>query len=156
MMDPRYRDIKAADPPVVKLAGGVEVKVIAGEVEGARGPVGDIVVEPQYLDVSVPAGKAFSHPVARGHTAFAYVFGGEGVFAPRSREVVGPENVLLFGDGDCVSIKAREAGLRFILVSGKPLKEPVAWGGPIVMNTQEELERAFEEYENGTFLKHGK
>jgi redox-sensitive bicupin YhaK (pirin superfamily) len=156
MRAPRYRDIKAADPPVVKLGGGVSVKVIAGEMEGAKGPVRDIVVEPQYLDVTVPAGKEFAHPIRKGHTAFAYIIGGEGKFSPGAKEAVGPEHALLFGDGDSVSITALGAPLRFILVSGKPLNEPVAWGGPIVMNTQEELELAFEEYENGTFLKHAK
>jgi quercetin 2,3-dioxygenase len=156
MMAPRYRDIKAADPPVVKPGGGASVKVIAGEVDGARGPVRDIVVEPQYLDVTVPAGKTFAHSIKKGHTAFAYVLEGGGKFAPGAKEAAGPESLLLFADGDSVSIKAMEAQLRFILVSGKPLGEPVAWGGPIVMNTQEELELAFEEYENGTFLKHRK
>jgi len=156
MMDPRYRDIKAADPPVVRLGGGVSVKVIAGEIGGAKGPVRDIVVEPQYLDVIVPAKKSFEHKIKRGHTAFAYVIEGEGEFAPDAKEPAGPEHVLLFGDGDSVAIKAQEAPLRFLLVSGKPLGEPVAWGGPIVMNTQAELELAFEEYDNGTFLKHAK
>ncbi len=154
MMGPRYRDITARDPPVVKLAGGVSVKVIAGEAGGARGPVRDIVVEPQYLDVALPAEGMFSHPVPKGHTAFAYVVEGAGIFSTGDREAVGPEHVLLFGDGDGVSVRAPGAPLRFLLVSGKPLGEPVAWGGPIVMNTQEELELAFEEYENGTFLKH--
>jgi redox-sensitive bicupin YhaK (pirin superfamily) len=154
MRDPRYRDIGAADPPVVRLGGGASVKVIAGEMEGARGPVRDIVVEPQYLDVTVPAGKGFEHAIARGHTAFVYVVEGAGRFAPDAGQATGPEHVLLFGDGDGVSVRALDAPLRFLLVSGKPLGEPVAWGGPIVMNTQEELELAFEEYENGTFLKH--
>lgn len=156
MMDPRYRDIKAADPPVVTLEGGISVKVIAGEIGRTKGPVRDIVVEPEYLDVTVPAKKSFEHPIKTGHTAFAYVIEGEGRFAPDAKEVVGPEHVLLFGNGDRVDIRSGAMPLRFILVSGKPLGEPVAWGGPIVMNTQEELELAFEEYDNGTFLKHKK
>jgi hypothetical protein len=156
MMDPRYRDVKASDPPVVKLKNGVSVKVIAGEVEGTMGPVRDIVVESQYLDVAVPADKDFEHPIKKGHTAFAYVLEGEGRFAPGSKTSVGPEHVLLFGDGDSVGIRALAGPLRFLLVSGKPLGEPVAWGGPIVMNTQEELELAFEEYDMGTFLKYKK
>lgn len=154
MMDPRYRDIKAADPPIVKLANGTLVKVVAGEIEGTGGPVRDIIVDPQYLDVTVPAGMGFEHPISSGHTAFAYVIEGEGKFAPDAKTLVGPEHISLFGDGDSVGIKAADRPLRFILVSGKPIGEPVAWGGPIVMNTQEELERAFQEYEDGTFLKH--
>jgi hypothetical protein len=156
MMDPRYRDIKASDPPVVRLGSGVEVKVIAGDIGGTKGPVRDIVVEPQYLDVTVPARKGFEHPVKKGHTAFAYVIEGEGNFSAGAKDAIGPEHVLLFGDGDRVDISAAKQPLRFLLVSGKPLGEPVAWGGPIVMNTQEELELAFEEYDNGTFLKHAK
>jgi hypothetical protein len=154
MMDPRYRDIKAQDPPVVTQQSGVRVKVIAGEVDGSIGPVEDIVVDPQYLDISIPVGKSFEHPVKKGHTAFAYVVDGEGDFGQDPRSVAGPESILLFGDGDRVIIRASDRPLRFLLVSGKPIGEPVAWGGPIVMNTQEELELAFEEYDNGTFLKH--
>jgi len=154
MMGPRYRDIKASDPPVVTLQGGISVKVIAGEIGGAKGPVRDIVVEPQYLDVKVPVGKGFEHPIKTGHTAFAYVIEGEGRFEPGAKEAMGPEHIVLFGDGDSVSITALGAPLRFLLVSGRPLKEPVAWGGPIVMNTQEELRLAFDEYQRGTFLKH--
>jgi len=154
MMDPRYRDIKATDPPVVTQKSGVRVKVIAGEVDGSIGPVRDIVADPQYLDITVPARMSFEHPVKKGHTAFAYVVEGEGDFAAGRESLAGPESILLFGDGDRVSIRALDRSLRFLLVSGKPIGEPVAWGGPIVMNTQEELETAFKEYENGTFLKH--
>jgi redox-sensitive bicupin YhaK (pirin superfamily) len=156
MMDPRYRDIKAADPPIVKLANGTLVKVVAGEIDGTGGPVRDIIVDPQYLDVTVPAGMGFEHPISSGHTAFAYVIEGEGKFAPDAGSKAGPEHIILFGDGDSVGIKAADRPLRFILVSGKPIGEPVAWGGPIVMNTQDELELAFQEYEDGTFLKHRK
>ena len=154
MMDPRYRDIKAQDPPVVTQKSGVRIKVIAGEVDGSTGPVRDIVVDPQYLDIAVPARKSFEHPVKKEHTAFAYVVEGEGDFGQDRRSIAGPESILLFGDGDRVIIRASDRPLRFLLVSGKPIGEPVAWGGPIVMNTQEELELAFEEYDNGTFLKH--
>ena len=156
MMEPRYRDVKASDPPVVKLKNGTAVKVIAGDVEGARGPVRDIIVDPQYLDVTVPAKRDFEHPIKTGHTAFAYIVEGEGRFAPDAKGIVGPEHVLLFGDGGSVEITASAGPLRFLLVSGRPLGEPVAWGGPIVMNTQEELELAFEEYDNGMFLKRAK
>jgi len=128
-------------------------------------------MEPECLDVSMPAGSVFRHPVRRGHTAFAYVVEGKGFFDeerhPHAREVVGqnyfdfkpeclcgPESLVLYGDGDYVTVTAADRPLRFLLVSGKPICEPVSWYGPIVMNTREELQIAFEEYERGTFIKH--
>jgi len=154
MMDPRYRDVKAEDPPVVDMGNGMLVKVIAGEAGGKRGPVRDIVVDIQYLDVTMPTKSALEHPIKRGHSAFAYVFRGNGQFGPDTKSRAGPESIVLFDDGDMASVRALDAPLRFLLISGKPIGEPVAWGGPIVMNTQEELDRAFEEYKKGTFLKH--
>ncbi len=171
MMTPRYRGIVASEITEVTLTGGIRVKVICGEVGGVQGPVRDVVVEPEYLDVSVPAKTSFSHPIKRGHTAFAYVIEGEGFFDPErnafAHEVVGAnyfdmqrrcactaENLVLYGDGDEVAISTQEVPVRFLLVSGRPIGEPVAWYGPIVMNTQEELRSAFEEYEKGTFIKH--
>jgi redox-sensitive bicupin YhaK (pirin superfamily) len=156
MMEPRYRDVKSADIPEVELEGGVRVKIIAGEVSGVKGPVGDIVIDPEYLDVTVPAGAVFVHDIPRDHNAFAYTIEGEGLFDSGGGKPVGKETVLHYGEGDSVRVEAGEAGLRFLLVSGRPLKEPVAWGGPIVMNTEEELELAFEELQKGTFLKQGK
>jgi len=171
MMAPRYRDVKAADIPEVKLANGVTVKVVAGEVGGVKGPVGDIVIEPEMLDISVPAGTLFSHPLPVGHTAFAYILSGEGYFDDQrdayAYEMVGhgwsdterrcacaAETVVLFEHaGDAVKVTTTDQSVRFLFVSGKPLGEPVAWYGPIVMNTQEELKIAFEEYQNGTFVK---
>ncbi len=170
MMDPRYRGLLSGEIPEATLKGGVRVKVICGEVGGARGPVQDVVIEPEYLDVSMPAETIFTHPVKRGHTAFAYVVEGEGYFDPErnafAHEVVGAnyfdmqrqcacsaENLVLFGDGDEVIIATQKSPVRFLLVSGQPIGEPVAWYGPIVMNTQEELRTAFEEYEKGTFIK---
>ncbi len=172
MMDPRYRGLTATQIPEVSVEGGVTVKVVCGEVEGVKGPVQDVVVEPEYLDVSVPAGATFTHAVPRGHNVFAYVLDGEAYFDPERdafahqavganyfdfppRCVCGAEHLLLYGDGDEVSVATREKPVRFLLVSGRPIGEPVAWYGPIVMNTQEELRVAFEEYENGTFLKGG-
>jgi len=155
MMDPKYRDVKSAEIPVAELEGGVKVKVVAGEVGGVKGPVGDIVIDPEYLDVSIPAGGSFEHGISSDHTAFAYTIAGEGTFDESSKPV-GKETLVRFGEGDSVSIKAGDKGLRFLLVSGKPLGEAVAWGGPIVMNTEEELELAFEELNKGTFLRHGK
>ncbi len=171
MMDPRYRDVKAADIPEALLETGVRIKVVCGRVHGVQGPVRDIVIEPEMLDVSVPAGTLFRHPVKPGHTAIAYVLDGKGYFDdrrdPYAYEMVGSgwmdvsrrclcdrETVILYErEGDELCVTAGESGLRFLLISGKPLHEPVAWYGPIVMNTQEELRIAFEEYEKGTFVK---
>jgi quercetin 2,3-dioxygenase len=170
MMDPRYRGLTAAEIPEAKLREA-RVKVIAGDIGGVRGPVRDVVVDPEYLDVTVPEGTTFTHAIKRGYTALAYVVDGEGYFDLErnafSHEVVGrnyfdfdrkctcgPENLILFEDGDAVAVTTQEKPVRFLLVSGKPIGEPVAWYGPIVMNTQEELEVAFEEYRNGTFIKH--
>ncbi len=171
MMAPRYRDVKAADIPEVSLGNGVTVKVIAGEVAGVKGPVGDIVIEPEMLDISVPAGTVFSHSLPAGHTAFAYILSGEAYFDDQrdayAYEMVGhgwsdterrclcaAETVVLFEQaGAAVKVTTTDAAVRFLFVSGRPLGEPVAWYGPIVMNTQEELKTAFEEYQRGTFVK---
>jgi len=171
MMEPRYRDVKRDQISRVSLQGGVEVKIICGEVNGVRGPVRDIVIEPEYLDVTVPANSHFTHAIKQGHTAFAYVIEGKGYFDDDRdsfrHEVVGRNyfdlnrecdcgdgSLILYEDGQHVSISAKEGTLRFLLVSGKPLGEPVAWYGPIVMNTREELRTAFEEYRKGTFVRH--
>ncbi len=155
MMDPRYQEVKSGAIPQFEAAKDVTVRVIAGEVQGVRGPVRDIVVEPEYLDVRVGPGATFDHPVKRGHRAFAYVLGGRGRFDDESGEVVDSENLVLFKDGDRVRIEAKDRPLRFLLVSGKPLHEPVAWWGPIVMNSRREIEEAVQEYQDGTFVKHG-
>jgi quercetin 2,3-dioxygenase len=170
MMDPRYREVKRDDIPVAETAG-IHVRVISGEVAGVRGPVRDIVTDPEYLDVSVPAGHTFTHPVKPAHTVFAYVIEGEGYFDPErdpyAREAVGENyfdlarpcvcgnyTLVVYGPGDTVVVATETQPVRFLLVSGRPLKEPVAWYGPIVMNTQAELRTAFREYEEGTFVKH--
>jgi len=171
MMPPRYREVKAADIPEVAVSGGVRVKVVAGEVAGVNGPVQDIVIEPEMLDISVPPGTVFDHALPAGHTAFIYMLDGAGYFDDcrdaYAFEVVGQgwtdlergclcehETVVLYEhDGDSVQVTTTEKPVRFLFVSGKPLNEPVAWYGPIVMNTQEELKVAFEEYNNGTFIK---
>ena len=171
MMDPRYRDVKSSQIPEISLAKGVKVKIICGEVNGVKGPVQDIVTDPEYLDVTVPPKSIFKYPVKKGHTVLAYVVDGQGYFDQGrdsyAYEVEGenyfdfkreclilPENLIVYGDGDEVIISTEDTQVRFLLISGKPIKEPVAWYGPIVMNTQEELRIAFEEYQNGTFIKH--
>jgi quercetin 2,3-dioxygenase len=173
MMDPRYRDVKARQIPEIILKDHSKVKIICGKINGIRGPVRDIVTDPEYLDVSVPAGATFTHPVRPGRKAFAYVIEGEGYFDgdrdSYAHEVVGNnyfdfkrtclcgnEMLVLYSDGDQVSVTPEKNGVRFLLVSGRPIGEPVAWYGPIVMNTQEELKIAFEEYQAGTFVKHVK
>ncbi len=153
MMAPRYQDILAATIPRVEMEGGVLVRVICGEVAGVQGPVSDIVIEPEYLDVSVPRGSSFVRAIPRQHNAFAYVITGSASFDRQGTPPVGPENAVLLGKGDEVAISCPEEPARFLLVSGRPLEEPVAWGGPIVMNTREEVERAFREYSEGTFVK---
>jgi redox-sensitive bicupin YhaK (pirin superfamily) len=170
MMDPRYRDVKSSQIPGVSLKDGVKVKILCGKVNGVLGPVRDIVTDPEYLDITVPAATTFTHPIKPGQNAFAYVIEGEGYFDPNrdpyAHEVIGAnyfdfkrsclcgnETIVLYGDGEEVAVTAEKDGVRFLLVSGKPIGEPVAWYGPIVMNTQEELKIAFEEYQNGTFIK---
>jgi redox-sensitive bicupin YhaK (pirin superfamily) len=149
MMPPRYRDVKATDIPEVTV-GNARVKIISGEIGRVKGPVTDIVTDPEFLDVTVPAKTTFTHEVKPGHTVFAYVLDGEGDFGEKH----GPQNVILYGqEGDGIEVRSGEKGMRFLLVSGKPLGEPVAWEGPIVMNTQEELREAFREYEEGRFVK---
>ena len=156
MMPPRYRDVRAGEIPEAVLAGGVRVKVIAGTVAGVQGPVRDIVIEPEMLDVTVPAGQTFTHAVAAGHTVIAYVLVGSGDFGEGGdggNGPIGPETVVLYEQvGDEIRVQA-QTETRFLLLSGRPLNEPVAWRGPIVMNTQEELRQAFEEYHNGTFIR---
>ncbi len=170
MMEPRYREVKRADIPQATTKDGATVRVICGEVEGVRGPVREIVTDPDLLDVSLSAGKSFTRRVKPGHTVFAYVVEGEGYFDPGrdpfAREAAGsgwsdlarpcacgPDTLVLYGAGDTVEVTTEGKPVRFLLVSGKPLREPVAWYGPIVMTTQEELRTAFKEFEAGTFVK---
>jgi redox-sensitive bicupin YhaK (pirin superfamily) len=152
MMDPRYRDITRDSIPEVTLENHTVIKVVAGKVAGVKGPVDDIVIAPEYLDVAVPPNTRFSHPTQPGHTVFAYVIDGKGLFGEEETEM-GNGSLVLFGHGASVNIFALNTGARFLLISGKPLGEPVAWHGPIVMNTQEELETAFDEYSRGTFIR---
>ena len=157
MMDPRYQEIKSNQVPEITLDGGVHVKIICGEINGVKGPVQDIVIDPEYLDITVPPKSSFTHPVKGKHKAFAYVIEGEGYFDQdrdsNAHGMIGLESLVIFDEGDEVAVSTQDHPVRAILVSGKPIGEPVAWHGPIVMNTQEELRIAFEEYEKGTFIK---
>lgn len=171
MMDPRYRDVKSNQIPEISTSNGVMIRVISGQVEGTQGPVRDIVTDPEYLDLTIPAKTEFIHPTKPGHTVLAYIIDGKARFCqeknPFTYEVEGVnyfdiqrnpfvtnENLVLFDDGEHVVVSTEDEPVRFLLISGKPIGEPVAWYGPIVMNTQEELQIAFEEYDNGTFIKH--
>jgi quercetin 2,3-dioxygenase len=171
MTAPRYQDVKAADIPEVIDDDGTVVRVITGEFWGKRGPVDGIAADPQYLDISVPPGKRKTFKIDTRRRAFAYVFAGSGRFAdadrPRGvllekevmgrdvniRDLSGNRTLIRFGAGDEVVVQAGDEGLRFLLISGAPIEEPVAWHGPIVMNTREELVQAMAELRNGTFIK---
>lgn len=154
MMEPRYQEVKQEQIPEISLDNGIKIKIICGEVQGSKGPVRDIVVDSQYLDVNVPANTEFEYPITRGHTVFAYVVTGSGYFDEEKKQSVSADHLVIFDDGEKVKISTNDQSVRFLLVSGSPLKEPVAWHGPIVMNTREELRIAFEEYQKGTFIKH--
>jgi redox-sensitive bicupin YhaK (pirin superfamily) len=170
MTAPRYQEVKAVDIPLVTDDDGTGVRIVSGSFWGKKGPVDGIAADPVYLDVSVAPGRRKVLPVETTRHAFAYVFAGSGVFGnaseprPVRTDVVGSGNSLaaekaenrslvLFDRGDEVSVQAGPEGIRFLLVSGKPLEEPVAWHGPIVMNTQEQIRQAVEELNRGTFLK---
>jgi quercetin 2,3-dioxygenase len=173
MTAPRYQDIPSAAVPMLTDDDGTRVRIICGDFRGRRGPVDGIAADPRYLDVWVPAGRRKSLPVETGRHAFAYVFEGSGTFRGASqpfgvltekevddneiriREQTGNRSLVLFDSGDEVTVQAGEEGIRFLLVSGKPIEEPVAWYGPIVMNTQAELQQAVAELRDGTFIKRG-
>jgi len=171
MTDPRYQDVAAKEIPEIIDDDGTRVRVVTGEFWGKRGPVDGIAADPQYLDVFVPAGIKKTLPVDTYRRAFAYVFEGQGAFADASapsgvlleKEVMGEEvnirdmsgdrTLIRFGTGDSVTVQAGEEGIRFLLISGAPLQEPVAWHGPIVMNTKDEIRQAMSDLRNGTFIK---
>ncbi len=171
MTAPRYQEVKAAEIPLVTDDDDTRVRVVCGSYGGTRGPVDQVAADPIYLDVSVPAGKRKSLPIETVRNAFAYVFAGSGTFCNASGPLAVPtepaawsearppagvddRTLVLFDSGDQVTLEAGEDGIRFLLVSGRPIREPVAWYGPIVMNTQAELRQAFDELERGTFLEH--
>jgi redox-sensitive bicupin YhaK (pirin superfamily) len=172
MTAPRYQEVASGDIPEVRDDDGTHVRVVCGEFWGKTGPVAEVAIDPVYLDVTVPAGRRKSLPVETTRHAFAYVFSGDAKFSNASDPLAVPtesdgwsdtappsraenRSLVLFDDGDEVVVQAGEDGVRFLLVSGKPLGEPVAWYGPIVMNTQEQLRDAFTELQEGTFLGRG-
>ncbi len=153
MMDPRYQEISPGQVPTVSPREGVTIRVICGSVGGVEGPVQDIVADPEYFDVSMGPDAVFSFPVKEEYTTLAYVIGGEGTFDPKDRYPMNNRDLVLFGNGSTVWARSFEKGVRFLFFSGKPIHEPVAWRGPIVMNTKDELRQAFREYKEGTFIK---
>jgi redox-sensitive bicupin YhaK (pirin superfamily) len=170
MTAPRYQDVASSEIPVVTDDDGTGVRVVCGKFWGKTGPVDGVAADPQYLDVSVPPGLRKTLPVATTRHAFAYVFQGSGSFrdasAPQAEKTdhlepgtgelldeTGNRSLILFDNGEEITVQAGERGIRFLLVSGKPIQEPVAWQGPIVMNTNDELRQAFRELQDGTFIK---
>ncbi|MCP9484141.1 pirin family protein [Shimia sp. CNT1-13L.2] len=171
MTSPRYQDVGAKEIPEIIDDDGTRVRVVVGSFWGKRGPVDGIAADPQYLDITVPPGVKKTFPVDTYRRAFAYVFEGDGAFADASqptgillekevageevhiRDMSGDRTLIRFGTGDEVTVQAGEQGVRFLLISGAPIQEPVAWHGPIVMNTQQELMQAFAELRNGTFIR---
>jgi redox-sensitive bicupin YhaK (pirin superfamily) len=170
MMGPRYQEVKNDQFPIVTRENGTKIKVVAGEVEGVKGPVTDIVITPQYLDVTLPANSSFDLPTTKGHKVLAYVIEGKGYFTREKdlfsyevegtdgtisdkNQIIDNESLILFDDGEAVEVSAADEPVRFLLFSGKPIGEPIAWYGPIVMNHDGELRQAFEELDNGTFVK---
>ncbi|MHA2055858.1 MAG: pirin family protein [Candidatus Hodarchaeales archaeon] len=152
MMAPRYQEISAAEIPEFTLDSGVIIRIIAGRYNGTVGPVRDIVAEPEYFDITIPSNSLFEYQLKSNFTAFSYIFEGSGIFQSEKDVIAG--NLVIFStDGDMIKVETKETSVRFLLVSGKPINEPISWMGPIVMNTQEEVRKAFEEYRNGTFLK---
>jgi len=171
MMDPRYRGVLSGEIPLVERENGAQIRIVAGSIDGVEGPVQDIITDPQYLDISLLPQTSFQLDIPAGHTAFAYVIGGAATFCqeddPYEYEMEGAnwfdlerkpylnsESLVLFTDGEAISATAGAEGARFLLISGQPIGEQVAWYGPIVMNTQEELRTAFQELQDGTFIKY--
>ena len=171
MMDPRYRDIKSSDIPVVRHENGVEIRVICGRAGDISGPVTDVVIEPEYLDIAVPPDTEYIHEAPREKNVMVYIFEGSADFCAAEKgfmpdipggnyfdyppeKIQGNRTLIVYDEGDEIRVKTDANHVRFLYIAGKPLKEPVAWYGPIVMNTREELCTAFQELDEGTFIKH--
>ena len=157
MMSPRYRSILAAEIPEVVDPNGARIKIIAGQVGQVHGPVRDVVIDPEYLDVTVPPRSVFVRPTVIGHTVFAFVIDGRGIFGEPDTGVAAGAitngHLVHYADGDAIQVVTADEPVRFLLFSGRPIREPIAWSGPIVMNTQEELDTAYDELRRGTFIK---
>jgi redox-sensitive bicupin YhaK (pirin superfamily) len=150
MIPPRYKGINNSDIPLLKKMDGTFIRIVAGTVDGITGPADNIIIDPEYLDCTVPPHVEFSHPTHRGYTVFMYIIGGTGSVNGTG---VADRDLVMFDDGDEVVIASGDSSLRFLFFSGKPIGETIAWRGPIVMNTDEELDAAFKELQNDTFIK---
>ena len=159
MTTPRYRGVMSSKIPEVKDKNGISVRIVAGDYESVKGVISEIYADPEYLDVTIPTGSSFEQHIKRGHTAFAYIFEGEcifGEFETESEEKgthVQATRMAIFGDGDFIKVYTDQNPVRFLLISGKPLNEPIARYGPFVMNTDDEIEQALRDLQNDTFVK---
>ena len=151
MIAPCYREINKDEIPEIVREDGTKIKIIAGTVDGIKGPARNIAIDPEYLDCTVPAGLEFVHQTNKKYTAFIYIIEGQGLV---NGSEVENRSLVLFDKGDELSVTSGKENLRFLLISGRPLNEPIFWRGPIVMNSMEELDQAFQEYKDGTFIKH--
>ncbi len=154
MMKPRYQDVRSTEIPEITRENGARIRVITGTVEGMTGPVTGIAADPTYLDVFIPAHTSFSQPIVRGHTAFAHVFAGEARFQIEggNERLISHPHLVVFSDGDVVTVMTGTSSVRLLLVSGLPLGEPIARYGPFVMNTEQEIEQTLLEIREGTFV----
>ena len=152
MINPRYQEYPGTDIPEYKLSNGPILKIICGRLNGLTGPVKDITADAEYLDIYIPSGSKFDHKVKPGYTVIAFIYWGEARFCDED-QVVGKDHLVLYGDGEKITVSTLGSDVRFLLISGKPFKEPIAWWGPIVMNSDEELKTAIDEYQKGTFIK---
>lgn len=150
MMKPRYQDVLTNDIPTVKRSNGVEIKVIAGEIDGVSGPVKEIIAEPVYLDIKMSPKTIFEYNLPEDHAVIAYVFTGACVFG---EEYINSPKLVVLGEGDTISVSTGEKSGRFLLMAGKPINEPIARYGPFVMNTQAEIQQALQDLRNGTFVR---
>lgn len=155
MSEPDYKDIKADQIPEI-TKDGAKIRVVAGQLDNSTGPIKDDLSDLTYFDVTLESGKEFEHNIKTGYKTFAYVIDGQGYFDEAEKDLIHSGYAVVFSDGETVKIKAVDNNLRFILIAGKPVNEPIAWSGPIVMNTQAEVDQAMEEVQNGNFVKQKK
>ncbi len=151
MTQPRYQEVLSSEIPEIEREGGTKIRIITGSIDGVSGPVSEIAADPIYLDVLVPPHASFTQPIEQGHTGFAYVFEGEAKFEKDGTKISHPR-LVAFADGDYVSVTTGDSPVRFLLISGKPLHEPIARYGPFVMNTRKEIEQALRDLQQGTFV----
>jgi redox-sensitive bicupin YhaK (pirin superfamily) len=153
MSDPKYRDLTSDRIPLVNAENNVQIKVISGEFNGVQGPVNEVSIKPYYLDVTIPKETEFTFTVPMDHTLFNYVYKGSALFGKEQKDI-GIENLVVYNQGEFMTVRTDEEEVKILLVAGKPLNEPIAWYGPMVMNTQDEIWQAINDYNEGNFIKH--